>query len=81
MGAVKRRPFRIDKSSTRRTSKYTVKQSVEDGEWWVVLWLGKEPRDTWDEAWVILYAEMAGTASGTTDLSRVLGSFLLGLEE
>jgi len=81
MGAVNPRPFRLNKSCTRVTCKYTVKQSVEGGEWWVTLWLGKERKATWDDAWVILYAEMAGTADGSNDLGRVFMGFLLNIEE
>ena len=81
MGAVKPRPFRLNKSCSGRSCKYKIKQSIDGVVWQVNLWLKRPKGGTWEEATVLLYAEMAGTAKDVGNLNELFDNFLLNLEE
>jgi hypothetical protein len=49
--------------------------------WQVNLWLQRPKGGTWEDAKILLYAEMAGTAKDIENLNELFGNFLLGIEE
>ena len=45
------------------------------------MWLRRPEDGMWDEAIIVLYAEMGGTAKDVDNLNDLFGNFILGLEE
>ena len=82
MGAVNHGPFRLNKNCSKRTCKFKIVQSVENEQWQVNLWLERPKNGTWDEAVMLLYAEMAGAYDETYeyDLNDLFNGFVLRLE-